>query len=161
MTKGKNKGLLERADRIARNCIANRVRVLNRVISALYNEQLSALGITVAQFNILTEILKRQPTSALEISSILELEKSSVSRSLDLMRSNGWISVKAAGRVSALSVAPAGEAIFRAALPKWKQAQRKTIDILGNGGARRLSDITRRVRKRQKPKRQKPKRQKP
>jgi DNA-binding MarR family transcriptional regulator len=93
-------------------------------------------------------MLKRQPMSALETSSILELEKSSVSRNLELMRGNGWIGVAASGRRVTLRVAPLVEAIYRAALPSWKQAQKRSLDILGNEGEKSLSNITRRIKKR-------------
>jgi DNA-binding MarR family transcriptional regulator len=149
MGRDNEKALLKSAGRVAENCVANRVRLLNRVISAIYNEELCRHGITVGQFNVLTVILKRQPTSAVEISSILQLEKSSVSRNLELMRRNGWIAVETVGRNATLSVADRGAAIFQAALPSWEQAQKRSMAILGRGGAARVSNIVRKVRKRQ------------
>jgi len=41
-----------------------------------------------------------------------------------------------------------GEAIYRAALPSWKQAQKRSLDILGNEGEKGLSNMTRRIRTR-------------
>jgi DNA-binding MarR family transcriptional regulator len=143
----KEKALLECAERVAETCVANGVRLVNRVISNIYNEELSAHGVTVSQFNILTVILKRQPTSAVEICAILQLEKSSVSRNLELMRRNGWISVKTAGRNTTLAVADAGKTMFRHALPSWERAQARSVAILGDDDNKRMSNIARKVRR--------------
>ena len=44
------------ARNIAQNCIAVRVRKLNRMITAIYDEGFRPLGLTVAQFNLLVAI---------------------------------------------------------------------------------------------------------
>ena len=43
----------ETADRMARECIAVRVRLINRVITALYDEALRPFGLRISQANIL------------------------------------------------------------------------------------------------------------
>jgi len=46
----------ELADRMARECIAVRVRLINRVISALYDEALRPFGLRISQANILAAV---------------------------------------------------------------------------------------------------------
>jgi hypothetical protein len=50
----------EASKRIARECIAVRVRLLNRVITSLYDDALRPLGITVSQLNLLVAICRME-----------------------------------------------------------------------------------------------------
>jgi hypothetical protein len=45
-------------DAIARDCIAVRLRLLNRVVTNLYDDALRPLGMKVSQFNILVVTAK-------------------------------------------------------------------------------------------------------
>jgi DNA-binding MarR family transcriptional regulator len=118
------------ANCVARDCIASRLRKLNRVVTSIYNAELTALGITASQFNILTALANMQPTSAAQISRALHLEKSSLSRNLELMRRNGWIKSEGQARISQLRVSANGESVYTKAFPCWERAQNKCHQIL-------------------------------
>ena len=47
------------ADLIASECLAVRVRMLNRTITGIYDQALRSLGLTIGQLNILTVVAKR------------------------------------------------------------------------------------------------------
>ena len=81
------------ADRIAGECLARRVRLLNRTITGIYDEALRPMGLTSAQLNLLVVVAKRGPLSPGEVARRMNMEKSTVSRNLDRMRQNGWVRV--------------------------------------------------------------------
>ncbi len=136
------------ANCVAQHCIASRLRRLNRVVTNIYNAELTALGITASQFNILTALANMQPTSAAEISRVLHLEKSSLSRNLELMRRNGWIESKAQARLVQLWISAKGEVIYSKAFPSWERAQNKCHELFGPEITKNLQSASENLRAR-------------
>ena len=68
------------------------------------------------------------------------MEKSTLSRNIDRMRSHGWLGVAKAGsgRQLALELLPKGRRLLERALPCWESAQKQTKAILGQRGARSM-----------------------
>ena len=83
---------------MARECIAVRVRLINRVISALYDEALRPFGLRISQANILAAVAHMGEARPAEVSRILRIEKSTLSRDVELMRRNGWVESDTADR---------------------------------------------------------------
>jgi len=129
--KTEKNALRSRAARVASTCYVVRLRALNRVISSIYNKAFSTKDLTVSQFNILTAIVKREPVALGKISAVLYIEKSTLSRSIDLMRKDGWISTESKGRTLLISMTDKGRNLYEHALPLWEQAQRKVRELAG------------------------------
>ena len=68
----------------------------------------------------------------------LNMEKSTLSRNIERMRSHGWLGVASggAGRQQAVELLPKGRRLLEQSLPLWKSAQKRTQGILGQRGAR-------------------------
>ena len=64
-------------------CIAYRARLLSRVISAIYDEALAPLGLKGSQLNVLSALARRGPCAQTELCSLLEMEKSTLSRNIE------------------------------------------------------------------------------
>jgi len=143
--------LADDARHIAGTCLAHHLRLLTRVVSRLFNAQLDGSGLTIGQFNILTFLLNRPRASPTNIASALELEKSSVSRNLELIRKNGWIEAGAQGRGQVLALTAAGEVTYREAIARWRKAQDQVQRLLGADASRNILAIARRLEKRRKP----------
>src|SRR3979411_8264 len=80
-------------DTISRTCIAVRLRLLNRVVTNLYDDALRPLGVKVSQLNILvvtTKLGLAQPAKACDI---LPPDTSTLSRNVERMRAKGWLEV--------------------------------------------------------------------
>jgi DNA-binding MarR family transcriptional regulator len=120
----------ELAERLAGECIAFRVRVLNRVITNLYDAVLKPFGITVNQTTILAMLTLAGEVTPGEIGRELVMEKSTVSRNLERMRKNGWIETGAQG----IRVTGAGQALFTSLHPAWEEAQTNAEGLLGAAG---------------------------
>jgi DNA-binding MarR family transcriptional regulator len=125
------------ADRIAGECLAVRVRLLNRTITAIYDDALRPLGLTAGQLNILVLITKRGPVSPGDVARRLNMEKSTVSRNIERMRKNGWLTVTLAesGRGQQLLLSKKGKTLLARSVPAWEEAQTSARAVLGRRGA--------------------------
>ena len=125
------------ADRIAGECLARRVRLLNRTITGIYDEALRPMGLTSGQLNLLVVVAKRGPLSPGEVAKRMNMEKSTVSRNLDRMHQNGWVRVgqSDAGRKQELTLTRTGRNLIEKCLPAWDEAQTRARAMLGRGGA--------------------------
>lgn len=130
------------ADTIAGECIAVRVRTLNRVITTVYDDLLRPLGLTINQLNMLVVIVKVQKPTAESIAPILKMETSTVSRNLERMKKQGWLTVRAQnGRRQQLEITPKGARLMERAIQVWRKAQARTQIILGKKNIAMLSQI--------------------
>ncbi|MEE8584807.1 MAG: MarR family winged helix-turn-helix transcriptional regulator [Acidobacteriota bacterium] len=126
---------------IAQECIAVRVRRLNRVITKLYDDALRPLGIKASQLNILVVIGRSGLIRPAEICNRLALEFSTVSRNADRMRARGWIEFvddERDGRAHQLRLSGKGKRLLEKAKPAWEKAQQKATDLLGGEGVSAL-----------------------
>lgn len=130
------------AETMGEQCIAVRVRILNRTITALYDQALRPLGLTAGQLNVLVAISRRGPLSPGAISKRLSMEKSTVSRNLARMKENGWLTVRETehGNQHCLSLSRKGNALLKKSLPVWETAQAEAKELLGKEGTESLLD---------------------
>jgi DNA-binding MarR family transcriptional regulator len=123
------------AQTFASECIAYRVRVLNRVITNLYDAVLKPFGITVNQTTILAMLTLVNDSRPGEIGRVLHMEKSTISRNLERMRKNGWIAVADGdGGTRVVTVTPAGRKLLADLYPEWERAQAAAARLLGDAG---------------------------
>ncbi len=77
--------------RVASECIAVRVRSINRVVTALYDEAMRPHGLRVSLGNILVAIADLGDARTAEVCRMLQIDKSRLSRDVELMKRNGWL----------------------------------------------------------------------
>jgi len=128
---------------IARKCIAMRIRLLNRVVTKVYDDYLRPYGLRTAQMNILVAVSFMKSATPSEIERRLYLEKSTVSRNVDRMRQRGWLEFVPGkdGRSHQLQLTPQGGKLLSKTITPWKQAQQKAEALLGKEGVTSLSRI--------------------
>src|SRR5262249_4473988 len=99
----------EAADQMAGECIAVRVRLINRVITALYDEAFRPFGLGVTKANTPAATAHRGDPRPAEVSRILRIEKSTLSRDVDLLKRNGWVETDppTGGRTQTVRLTPA------------------------------------------------------
>lgn len=139
----KSRAVDQAAELITGECLAVRTRLLSRTITGIYDEALRPHGMTVGQLNVLVLVAKRGEMPATAIAKRLNMEKSTVSRNVRLMREKGWLEVDsaAAGRDQPLSLTPRGESLIEASVPAWQEAQKRAHAILGRRGAASLHSV--------------------
>ena len=136
----KSDTLTRTVDTITRECLAVRIRLLNRTVTSIFDESLRPLGVKVSQLNVLMVVAKRGPMSPRDVARRLNMDKSTVSRNVDRMRTRGWLQVSQGdfGRKQILEIGRAGRTLIEASLPLWKKAQAQTEAMLGQQGARSI-----------------------
>jgi DNA-binding MarR family transcriptional regulator len=128
---------------MARECIAMRVRLLNRVVTKIYDDCLRPHGLRTAQLNILVAISLMKSATPSEIERRLHLDKSTVSRNVERMRHQGWVEFVPGedGRSHHLYLTVQGATLLRKTTVAWEQAQKKAVSLLGKEGVTALSRL--------------------
>jgi DNA-binding MarR family transcriptional regulator len=124
---------LPAAELIAGQCLGVRVRTLNRAVSALYDEALRPHGLRVGQLNLLVAVARMGTARPGDLCRFLRMDKSTLSRDVELMRRNGWLEVDGSGdkRARPLRVSARGRALLEGVVPAWRQAQKRAEAMLG------------------------------
>jgi DNA-binding MarR family transcriptional regulator len=123
---------------IAEQCIAVRLRMLSRAVTRIYNQALRPYGLTTSQMNILVAVSCLGEARQQEVCQALHLEKSTLSRDVVRMRSQGWLDTVPGedGRTALLRITPVGRKLLEQAIPAWQQAQEQATALLGESEVR-------------------------
>jgi DNA-binding MarR family transcriptional regulator len=135
------------ADRLARECIAVRVRLINRVITALYDEALRPFGVRISQANILAAVAHIGESRPAELSRILRIEKSTLSRDVEFMKQKGWLESDPplGGRNQTIRLTRQGHQLLGSIQPSWENAQVEAKQLIGEAGEAALNLIASRL----------------
>jgi DNA-binding MarR family transcriptional regulator len=123
-------------DAIASSCIAVRLRLLNRVVTNLYDEALRPLGLKVSQLNLLVVTAKLGLARPAQVCDLLQLDTSTLSRNVERMRAKGWLEVVPGedARTQPFRLTAQGTRLLQRAAPAWEEAQGKAAELLGEEG---------------------------
>jgi DNA-binding MarR family transcriptional regulator len=126
---------------IARNCIAVRLRLLNRVVTNLYDDALRPLGLKVSQLNLLVVAAQLGLARPADVCRLLQLDASTLSRNVERVRARGWLEVVPGedAREQPFRLTAKGKALLERAAPAWEQAQRQAGELLGKEGVALLN----------------------
>ena len=132
---------------MAHECIAVRVRLINRVISGLYDEALRPFGLRISQANILSAIAKMAEVRPAAVSRILRIEKSTLSRDVELMKQKGWLESDppTGGRNQTVRLTPKGTKLLGRIQPSWEKAQAEAKLLIGADGETALRQMAARL----------------
>jgi DNA-binding MarR family transcriptional regulator len=121
-------------DKVAGECIAVRLRMLNRVVTNVYDDALRPLDLKVSQMNILVAAAKMGTARPADVCEHLHLDVSTLSRNVERMKARGWLEVVSDedGRSQPFRLTPPGRRLLEKAIPAWSQAQQKVKKMLGS-----------------------------
>lgn len=125
-----SRGALAAARAISQECLATRARRLERTVTRLYEDALRPHGLSGPQLSMLVAIVLTGEVQPKTLSTILDLDKSTLSRNIALMVDNEWIESRRSGRAQLLRVTDTGAALLERALPAWRHAQRQARALL-------------------------------
>src|SRR5213076_150866 len=126
-------------DTISRTCIAVRLRLLNRVVTNLYDNALRPLGLKVSQLNILIVTARLGLARPARVCEVLQLDASTLSRNVKRMMARGkrWLEVVPGdedARAQPFRLTAEGRRLIEKAVPAWEEAQRRATELLGDEG---------------------------
>lgn len=133
---------------IATTCIAGRLRLLNRVVTNLYDDALRPFGVRLSQGNVLAVTAKLGVARPTQVCEFLEMDTSTLSRTVDRMVANGWLEIvpDEDGRSQPFRLTAGGRRLLERVLPAWEQAQAEAKKLLGDDGLRLLDAAIERVK---------------
>ena len=134
-------------DIIARECLAVRLRILNRVVTKIYDDALRHLGVKASQLNILVVTAKFGLARSSEVCEYLQMDPSTLSRNVERMRSKDWLEVVEDddGRAQPFRLTAKGRRLLERALPPWEKAQEKVKQLIGVDAMTSISDAVKRM----------------
>src|SRR5436305_14806986 len=143
-----NKATNTSIDTIARTCIAVRLRLLNLVVTNLYDDALRPLGLKVSQLNILTVTARLGLARPAQVCDILQLDASTLSRNVKPLQAHGWLEVveEEDARAQPFRLTPQGRRLIEKAVPAWEEAQRQAGGLVGAEGVALLDKAARKLR---------------
>src|SRR5437762_9450441 len=136
-------------DKIAGECVASRLRMLNRVVTNVYDNALRPLDLKVSQMNILVVAAKMGTVRPLAVCEYLHLDVSTLSRNVERMKARGWLEVvpDEDGRSQPFQLTPRGWKLLESAVPIWSEAQQRVREMLGDKFVDQLDGVLKQVGK--------------
>src|SRR5262249_22621186 len=122
-------------DDIAHTCIALQLRLLNRVITNLYDDALRSLDLKVSQLTLLVVTAKLGLAQPAKVCDLLQLDTSTLSRNVERMRAKGWLEAVPGedARTQPFRLTARGRKLLETAVPAWGQGQREGGGTPGGG----------------------------
>jgi DNA-binding MarR family transcriptional regulator len=111
-----------------------RARLLSKAITAIYDDELRPLEISSAQFALLSAICRTEPVTRAEIARLQHLNRSTLTRDLKAILSEGWIEEvreNADGRSRPIALTRLGRELILNAQPALRAAQAQAEALLG------------------------------
>ena len=124
-------------EQITRYCLLTRTRRISRVVTNVFDHELRPFGVNGSQFSMLVLIAGMGGASRAEIGRANHQERSTSTRNLQLVLSQGWAEEvpPVTGRSRPIVISQAGRDLLAAAMPAWRSAQAKAKRLLGQEGA--------------------------
>jgi DNA-binding MarR family transcriptional regulator len=140
--------MTEEIRRVERECIVFRVRMLSRIITGIYDDALSGVGMKVSQFSVLVAVSNREKARPAELAKILQMDESTLSRNVERMCARGWLRLEpdGDGRSHLIAATDRGIALIRKAYPAWQKAQTEVARRLGEENVAALRSAARKLR---------------
>ncbi|OLU26164.1 MarR family transcriptional regulator [Pseudomonas sp. PA15(2017)] len=106
-------------------CLCTRLRRASRGVSKLYDDALSDVGLSVAQYSLLRHLQRLDRPSITDLADAVGLERSTLGRNLRLLEGHGLVALAdgADQRNRLVSLTIRGEALLAEAQDAWQAVQ--------------------------------------
>lgn len=135
-------------EKVAHECLALRVRLLNRALTQRYDEALRPLDLRIGQFSLLLTAAREGTVVPGELCEALCMDPSTMSRNLARLEERKWIERVTAkdGRSQPFTLTKSGRALLDKAVPLWETAQAEVTQLLGEMGVALLREAAKKAR---------------
>ena len=113
--------------------------MLARVVTGRYNDAFVAEGVTFAQAGLLMRIFAQPGIRQAELSKLLQIEKSAMSRDVQLLQKNAWLTDN---RRSGLFLTEDGRLLAKRCHKIWKVLNQQVHEELGPDAVAGLSVLS-------------------
>lgn len=125
-------------------CVISRARLISRVMTNIFDEELRPFGLVSSQHTLLGSIMRMGVATRAEIGRANCLDRSTLTRNLKLMLDAGWIEEvpdKVQGRQRPLRLSKAGEDLLFSSMPAWRAGQERASKLLGQAGLSAIKTV--------------------
>ncbi len=124
---------MNRASTPSPRCVCATLRKATRSVTQYFDNTLRPSGLRATQFNILAEIHGVGEATVTELTEILVMDQTTLTRSLALLERGGLLRTvpKPDGRVKAVQLTKKGQRALQTAYPLWVGAQKKMLKAIG------------------------------
>jgi DNA-binding MarR family transcriptional regulator len=128
-------------------CACQNLRRATRVITRIYDHELSKAGLDITQFGLLTAVDRTGEVNQKRLSAGLAMDSTTLTRTLAPLRKNGWIQVRRGKdrRERLFTLTRAGRQKMAQAEPHWQRAERRLRHELGDPGWRHMTGTVSRI----------------
>ena len=112
-----------------------------RLLRTAFDRRVRALGITRAQWLVLTRLHRHPGVSQSELADLMEVERASAGRMIDRLEANGWVERRAQNgdrRVKRVYLTPEAERVHRRI---WRVAEATVDDALTDLSSRESAQL--------------------
>ena len=115
-------------------CSCNMVRKSARKITQFYENSLREAGIKPTQFSILATLANTGPIQITQLADKLVLERTGLTRNLNILERNAWIEIRPGeedSRQRVVSLSRKGYMQLDRSIPYWQKAQKAIAKDMG------------------------------
>ena len=115
------------------SCASFNFRRTARAVTRLYDLAFNGSGIRSTQFTILIGVAKTQPTPIGALSDLLIIDRTTLTRSLRLLKNQGLLDVspRSTKRQRFVTLTQKGVQLLARSIPAWRQAQDSFVATVG------------------------------
>jgi len=127
------------------NCLA--LRQAARHVSQIYERYLAAEGLKSTQYSILSKLNRLGPLSINELAKSMVMDRTTLGRAVRPLQRDRLLTIGPGddGRMRRLTLTPTGQARLKAAMVRWREAQKEFELAFGVPQAAELRTTLRRV----------------
>jgi DNA-binding MarR family transcriptional regulator len=124
-------------------CICASMRRATRAVTRLYDRELREVALRSTQFTVLQALQRAGPLTQGALDSLLSLDSTTLSRSLQPLVDAGWVNSERGQdrRERHLRLTASGERKYQDALPAWRRAQNQLKKTIGRDWDRLERDL--------------------
>jgi DNA-binding MarR family transcriptional regulator len=128
-------------------CACQNLRRVTRVVTRIYDQELSKAGIEITQFSLLTALAATREANQKRLSAGFAMDSTTLTRTLKLLLKQGWVGVRRGKdrRERLFRLTPAGKRQMAEAQPFWERAEQRLRRELGEAGWRSMKQAVSRM----------------
>lgn len=119
---------------VAENCLFRKVRILSRDVESRYTNSMKELGITPAQFTLMTAIRFLKDPNINALSQATKTDRTTINRNLKPLVKEGLVTFQESNdrRNKVITMLPHGDEIYDKVYQAWEEAQSTFKEQLGD-----------------------------
>jgi DNA-binding MarR family transcriptional regulator len=126
-------------------CACFDLRKATRAVSRLYDDCLRPSGLNITQYSLLRVIEREPQISVSTLSRYMVMDRTSVTRALMPLERDGVVRSSAGSdkRTRIVSLTKKGAKLLASARPRWNEAQKTFLNLVGNQRWTTMRDLLR------------------